>query len=85
MNAVIILQHAEAVQVLHDIAATIQPPPPDVFMSLKEAAAELGVSVDTLSGLAHAGKVPCRDLGTGDKARFVFSKNAISEWLKNSG
>ena len=85
MNAVIILQGAEAVQALRDIAASLAPLPADRFLNLKEAAAELGLSADTLSRMAHAGEVPCKNLGTAEKANFRFSKNALSAWVADRG
>lgn len=54
---------------------------PDECMTLRDAAAFLGIKPDILSRLAHDGKVPCRDLGLGGKANFRFSKRALSEWL----
>ena len=54
---------------------------PDACMTLKEAASFLSIKPEILSRLAHAGQVPCRDLGLGEKANFRFSKRALSEWL----
>lgn len=78
---VLVLKGEDAVQALLQIAATIPPMPPDECLSIGGAAKFLGVSSDTLSGLAHAGDVPCRNFGTKGKANFRFSKNALSEWL----
>lgn len=85
MSGVIILQGPEAVQALRDIAANLAPPPPDQFLTLQEAAKELKLSVDTLSKMAHAGEVPCKNLGTAEKANFRFSKNALSAWVADRG
>lgn len=81
MNGILVLQGSEAVQALRDIAANLAPPPPDQFLSLKQAAEELQISVDTLARMAHAGEVPCKNLGTAEKANFRFSKNALSAWV----
>lgn len=81
MPELIILQAQEAAAVLREIAATLQPAPPDQFLNLRDAARELGVTPETLSALAHGGKIPCRNLGTAEKANFRFSKNALSAWM----
>lgn len=79
---VIMLQGPEAVEALREIAAALRPEAEDRFLSLGDAADELGLSRETLASMAHRGEVPCRNVGSGGRAKFIFSKKALSRWLE---
>lgn len=81
MPELIILQSAEAAAALREIAANLQPAPPDKFFDLDEAARELKLTPETVSKLAHAGNIPCVNASTAGRANFRFSKNALSVWM----
>ena len=52
----------------------------DKPLKIQEAADMLGISVDVLRQLSHAGEIPCRNVGRGGKAHFIYSRNALSAW-----
>jgi len=80
-SELIILQRSEAIKAMLEIARTMKPDPPDEPLTFQEAAEFLKFSADKLSRLSAAGKIPCRNIGTGAKAKYIYSKNALSRWL----
>ena len=45
--------------------------------NLREAAAYLGISTPTLTGLLRSGEIPCRRAGQ----RWLISKTSLDIWL----
>lgn len=54
---------------------------PDEVFTLKQAAEYLQISQDNLRSLSQAGRVPCRDFGTGEKQYFRYSRRALEAWV----
>ena len=54
----------------------------DKNLTLKETCAAIGVSRPTLNRLLKAELISCYRVGTGKKARVLFSTEHISEFLR---
>lgn len=79
---------SEFAELVMDMIKAAPPAPPDKWLSLQEAAAEFGergINPATLRKLAASGKIPCRNLGTANKAMYFFSRNELSRWLGGEG
>lgn len=50
-------------------------------MTLKEAAAYMNYQPESFRRLAAQGLIPCRRMGSGEKARYIFVKEKLDQWL----
>lgn len=58
-----------------------QAQPPDETLTTREAAAFLKLSTGKVLELSHAGVLPCVDVGSPIKAKFLYSRNALSAYV----